>query len=94
MIKTPYVYNGRLEEYTRRFDTLGEKLGKLEGKRIRLKQQADIIERFITELKMLEQMPVDFSPGLWNAFVEKLTIYADGRAEFLFKNGAVITEVL
>lgn len=88
------VYNGRLEEYTRRFDTLGEKLGKLEGKRIRLKQQADIIERFITELKILEQMPVDFSPGLWNAFVEKLTIYADRRAEFLFKNGVVITEVL
>ena len=89
-----HVYNGRLEEYTRRFDALGEKLGKLEEKRIRLKQQADIIERFVTELKTLEQRPIDFSPGLWNAFVEKLTIYADGRAEFLFKNGAVITETL
>lgn len=88
------VYNGRLEEYSRRFDAPGEKLWKLEEKRVRLKQQADIIERFISELKTLEQMPVDFSPGLWNAFVEKLTIYADGRAEFLFKNGAVIAEVL
>ena len=88
------VYNSRLEEYTTRFDSLGERLNKLEEKKNRLKQQADIISRFIQDLKTLEEMPVDFSPNLWNAFVEKLTIYPDGRAEFLFKNGAVITETI
>jgi hypothetical protein len=42
----------------------------------------------------MRDMPVGFSGSLWNAFVEKLTIFPDGRAEFLFKNGAVITELL
>lgn len=88
------VFNSRLEEYTTRFDSLGEKLKKLEEKKNRLKQQTDIISRFIQDLKTLEEIPVDFSPSLWNAFVEKLTIYPDGRAEFLFKNGAIVTETI
>ena len=88
------VFNSRLEEYTTRFDSLGEKLKKLEEKKNRLKQQTDIISQFIQDLKTLEEIPVDFSPSLWNAFVEKLTIYPDGRAEFLFKNGAIVTETI
>ena len=42
----------------------------------------------------MRDMPVEFSGSLWNTFVEKLTIYPDGKAEFLFKNGAVIAEEL
>ena len=51
-----------------------------------------MLDRFIADLKEMRDIPVEFSGGLWNAFVEKLTIHPDGRAEFLFRNGAVITE--
>ena len=40
----------------------------------------------------MKELPVEFSGELWNAFVEKLTIHPDGGAEFLFRNGAAITE--
>ena len=59
-----------------------------------LSHQAKLIDQFEKDLLMLEDIAVDFSPELWNTLVEKVTIYHDGRAEFLFKNGALITERL
>ncbi|MBR4659621.1 MAG: recombinase family protein [Clostridia bacterium] len=86
------VYNSRLENYNQRYDALGEKLGKLRQKQERLGYQASLIGRFVSDLAMLEELPVDFSPELWNALVEKVTIQPDGTADFLFKNGVTITE--
>lgn len=75
-------------------DALNGKLEKLGRKKEKRQQQIDVLDRFIADLKEMRDMPVEFSGSLWNAFVEKLTIYPDGNAEFLFKNGAAITEEL
>ncbi|MDD6017503.1 MAG: hypothetical protein PUC03_01220 [Clostridiales bacterium] len=42
----------------------------------------------------MKALPIDFSERLWNALVKNLTIYPEGRAAFLFKNGTKITERL
>ena len=86
------VFNSRLEGYTQRYDALTGRFEKLGEKQKRLEQEIFIIDRFAADLDSLDEIPVDFSPSLWNAFIEKVTLYPDGRADFLFKNGAVITE--
>lgn len=87
-------YNARYDGYQREHEALRRKLEKLSGKKDKRRQQIDVLDRFIADLREMRDMPVGFSGSLWNAFVEKLTIFPDGRAEFLFKNGAVITELL
>lgn len=87
-------YNARYDGYQREHNALRGKLEKLSGKKEKRRQQIDVLDRFIADLKEMRDMPVEFSGSLWNAFVEKLTIRQDGRAEFLFRNGAVITEEL
>ena len=88
------VYNSRLDGYNQRYEALNVKLDKLREKEAMLQHEAKLIEQFEKDLLTLEKLSVDFSPELWNAFVEKVTIHHDGRAEFLFKNGALITETL
>ena len=85
-------FNRRYEEYVKKHDALSERLDKLDGKLEKRKQEIVVLNRFISDLTAMKELPVEFSGELWNAFVEKLTIYPDGRAEFLFKNGAAITE--
>lgn len=87
-------YNARYDGYQMEHDALNGKLEKLGRKKEKRQQQIDVLDRFIADLKEMRDMPVEFSGSLWNAFVEKLTIYPDGNAEFLFKNGAAITEEL
>lgn len=90
----PGDYNARYDGYQREHNALRGKLEKLSEKKEKRRQQIDVLDRFIADLKEMRDMPVEFSGSLWNAFVEKLTIRQDGRAEFLFRNGAVITEEL
>lgn len=85
-------FNRRYEEYVKKHDALSERLDKLDGKLEKRKQEIVVLNRFISDLTAMKELPVEFSGELWNTFVEKLTIYPDGRAEFLFKNGAAITE--
>ena len=85
-------FNRRYEEYVKKHDALSERLDKLDGKLEKRKQEIVVLNRFISDLTAMKELPVEFSGELWNALVEKLTIYPDGRAEFLFKNGAAITE--
>lgn len=87
-------YNARYDGYQREHEALRRKLEKLSGKKDKRRQQIDVLDRFIADLREMRDMPVGFSGSLWNAFVEKLTIFPDGRAEFLFRNGALITEEL
>lgn len=87
-------YNARYDGYRREHDVLRGKLEKLSGKKEKRQRQIKVLDRFISDLREMRDMPVEFSGSLWNTFVEKLTIYPDGRVEFLFKDGAVITEEL
>ena len=46
------------------------------------------------ELMELEQLPIEFDEKLWNATVERLTVYEDERLVFSLKDGTEITVLL
>ena len=48
----------------------------------------------LTELEELESPPIEFDEKLWNATVERLTVYEDERLVFSLKDGTEITVLL
>ncbi len=42
-------------------------------------------------MQELDTLPIEFDESLWNAIIEKVTVYADKRMEFLFKDGKAIS---
>ena len=51
-----------------------------------------MIECFMTEIRLMPELPTGFSESHWNALVDHVTVYADDRMVFSFKNGSEITE--
>ena len=51
-----------------------------------------MIECFMTEIRLMPELPIGFSESHWNALVDHVTVYADDRMVFSFKNGSEITE--
>ena len=43
------------------------------------------------ELGELDALPVDFDEKLWNGTIDHVTVHADERVEFRFKDGKEIT---
>ena len=84
-------YNRRYEGYVQRHDGILEKIRKLEGKQTSLQKELDILNGFIQDIRDMKDLPIEFSDRLWNALVDKMTVYADGKVSFLFKNGATVT---
>jgi len=48
------------------------------------------LNRFLAELRN-GQVITEFSPELWMATVDKVTMHIDGQSTFRFKNGTEIT---
>lgn len=46
------------------------------------------------ELTELKELPIAFDEKLWNAAIDHVTIYADERVTFHFKDGKDITKTL
>ena len=46
------------------------------------------------ELTELDTLPITFNEKLWNAAIDRVTVYADERVVFHFKDGKDITELL
>lgn len=46
------------------------------------------------ELTELDTLPITFNERLWNAAIDRVTVYAVERVVFLFKDGKDITELL
>jgi len=84
-------YNRRYEGYVQRHDGILEKIRKLEGKQTSLQKELDILNGFIQDIRDMKDLPIEFSDRLWNALVDRMTVYADGKVRFLFKNGATVT---
>lgn len=43
-------------------------------------------------IRLMPELPIGFSESHWNALVDHVTVYADDRMVFSFKNGSEITE--
>ncbi|MBE6927475.1 MAG: hypothetical protein E7467_03140 [Ruminococcaceae bacterium] len=52
--------------------------------------QADAIGNCLTALEELDLLQIAFTDSLWNTVVDHVTVYADDRLVFHFKNSAEI----
>lgn len=49
-----------------------------------------MLTSFAKQLMASNEQVSEFTPMLWNAMVEKVTVDADGIMHFTFKNGTVL----
>lgn len=73
----------RHEKAQNRYDTL-------QKKRDRRLIQADIMSGFLFAITELDNLQLQFYPPLWHTTVDHVTVYADERLVFHFKNGSEV----
>ena len=91
---TTKKFDARHASYVKKYNDLQAKLKAIADSEKRKRQQIKVLDQFVKDICRMKALPIDFSERLWNALVEKLTIYPDGTAEFLFKNRTTVTERL
>jgi hypothetical protein len=74
-----------------RYENLHSRYDTLQQQKERRQIQADAIGGCLFALEELDLLEINFSETLWNAAVDHVTVYADERLEFCFKNGTAIT---
>lgn len=85
------------EEYINRYNSLVERHEKaqnrydtLQKKRERRLLQADVMSRFLFAITELDTLQLQFNPTLWNTTIDHVTVYADERLMFHFRNGCKV----
>ena len=91
---TEEEYKRRYNDLTERYQVAEEKLNTLMAERKRMEAESLAISGMFFELMELEQLPIEFDEKLWNATVERLTVYEDERLVFSLKDGTEITVLL
>ena len=91
---TEEEYHAKHEELCAQFERTEEKLNGLRQQRERMQSDAIAIGGMLFELTELDTLPITFNEKLWNAAIDRVTIYADERVVFHFKDGKDITELL
>ena len=87
-------YQTRYTGYVNRYESLKNRYAQLQLQREEREAEAIRIGGFMFELRELEELPIAFDEKLWNELVDHVTVYADERLFFRFKNGSEITEQL
>ena len=49
-----------------------------------------MLTSLVKQLMGSDEKVIEFTPAIWNAMVEKVTVDADGIMHFTFKNGTVL----
>ena len=88
---TEETYRTTHAELCNRFEETEAKLTSLQKQRDRIKADAIVIGGMMFELGELDTLPVDFDEKLWNGTIDHVTVYADERVVFCFKDGKEIT---
>ena len=87
-------YNRRYDSFSERYDKAEKRCEALKRRKVTLQFEVDMVECFMTEVRLMPELPTGFSESHWNALVDHVTVYADDRMIFTFKNGSEITENL
>lgn len=87
-------YNRKYDGYAARFEEAKQKMAELQALRTARIFEADAIECFMGTLLREPELPLEYSPELWNSLVDHVTVYRDERLVFTFRNGQEITEIL
>ena len=85
------------DEYISRYNSLVERHEKaqshydsLQKKRERRIIQADVMSGFLFAITELDTLQLQFNQPLWHTTVDHVTVYADERLVFHFKNGSEV----
>ena len=84
-------YDDRYNALTDRYEGLMKKKAALEKERMDKEVKAEMLSGFLFELGEFDLLDMEFSPQRWNAIVDHVTVYHDGRLVFSFHNGSEIT---
>ncbi|MDD4475767.1 MAG: zinc ribbon domain-containing protein [Eubacteriales bacterium] len=87
-------YKTKHADLCRRFKETEQSLNALYSEREQMKNNAIAIGGLLFELTELKDLPIAFNEKLWNAAIDHVTIYADERVIFHFKDGKDITKTL
>ena len=78
-------YLMRYDQFTQRYEKLKKKYDALEAERQRRKENHDRLGAFIATMEQLT-----FTDSLWNTAIDHVTVFADKRLMFHFKNGSEV----
>ena len=87
-------YNRKYDALAQRYNAAQERYDKLQGRKVTIGFEVDVLECFMFEISALPDLPVEFSDHLWNAMIDHVTVYHDDRVTFSFKNGREIIKTL
>ena len=87
---TEETYRTTHADLCRRFEETEAKLAALHKQRDRMKADAIAIGGMMFELGELTALPLTFDEKLWNGTVDHVTVHADERVVFHFKDGKEI----
>ena len=87
-------YRRRYNDLTDRFRAEEEKLKRLTAERKKRDAESVAIGGMLFELTETPAPPIEFDEKLWNATVERLTVYEDEHLVFSLKDGTEITVLL
>lgn len=88
---TEEAYRTAHADLCRRFEETEAKLAALQRQREKMKADAVAIGGMMFELGELTALPLTFDEKLWNGTVDHVTVHADERVVFRFKDGKEIT---
>ena len=84
------AYTNQYNSLVDRFENLQSRYDTLQQQKERRQIQADAIGGCLFALEELDLLQISFSDELWNTVVDHVTVYADDRLVFHFKNGIEI----
>ncbi len=84
-------YTERHSALCRKFEETENAMKDLVAQREHMIENKIAIGGMLFELQELDTLPIEFDESLWNAIIERATVYADKRMEFLFKDGKAIS---
>ena len=82
------AYADRYNSLVERYETLQVKYDDLQQQKERRQVQAEAIRNCLDALEALELPQIAYTDSLWNTAVDHVTVFADDRLVFHFKNGA------
>lgn len=84
------AYAEQYNTLVERYENLQTRYDALQRQKEQRQLQADAISGCLFALEELDVLQIQFSEALWNATVERVTVYADGRMVFRFQNGVEV----
>ena len=84
------AYIDRYNTLVERYENLQTRYNGLQQQKEQRQIQADAIGGCLFAISELDLLQITFSESLWNATVDHVTVYADERLVFCFKNGSEV----